>query len=413
LRSQRVVMITPHGDPLGRIGEPDIGGQCIYIRELSSALVAQGTRVLAFTRDRWDGKASREQIAPGAEVIRIRCGPKGFLPKEKIYPYLSEFAGCLSSYLDGSEVISSHFWDGGFVASVLQPTKQWIHTSHSLGKRKLASVPQADASQYTHRIATETEILKQCNAIIASTGLEKQDLVKLYRADKEKITVIPPGVDTNRFHQPSDKLAIKKRLGFSADPLVLALGRLDPRKGFDLYFRAAARAKEILGEESRVQFVLSAGVNRRDTYELKERDRLANLIQALSIGESVRWLPVMSADTLPLYYRAADLFVMPSRYELFGIVILEAMASGIPVLATKFGGPPEIVDAGENGELVDPTDINAFATAIADLIRDPKKRQAMGDAARRKIEASYCWDKLASRHQQIYARNLDIEDVST
>jgi glycosyltransferase involved in cell wall biosynthesis len=405
-------MITPHGDPLGRIGEPDVGGQCVYIRELSSALAALGTTVLAFTRDRSDGKPKREQMAPGADVIRIPCGPKGFLRKEDLLPYLSEFAETLSGYLGSNEIISSHFWDGGYVADLLDPSSEWIHTSHSLGKRKLASLHGADPSEYRERIAIETRILQRCDTVIASTSLEKHDLVELYGADEAKISVIPPGVDANYFHPPSDKQALKRKLGFSADPLVFTLGRLDPRKGFDLYFRAAARAKQILGEDSPVQFALSAGVNEHGTYELEERDRLTNLIETLSIAGSVHWLPILPPDTVALYYGAADLFVMPSRYELFGIVMLEAMASGVPVIATKFGGPPEVVANGENGQLVDPTDIDAFAAAMADLISNPKKRQRMGEEARRSIEDLYCWEKLAQRHHQLYVGKLDIEGIA-
>jgi len=126
LPSQTVVMITPHGDPMGKIGEPDVGGQCVYIRELSSALADQGTKVLAFTRDRSDGKPKREPIFPGADLIRIPCGPEGFLPKEKILPYLPEFANKMSTYLRGDEVISSHFWDGGYAAGLLKSTTTWI-----------------------------------------------------------------------------------------------------------------------------------------------------------------------------------------------------------------------------------------------------------------------------------------------
>lgn len=391
---------------MGKIGEPDVGGQCVYIRELSCALAAQGTEVLAVTRDRFDGKPEREEMAPGAELIRIPCGPKRFLPKEEIRPYLKEFATNLSGYLEGDEIISSHFWDGGYVAGLLGQTVRWVHTSHSLGKRKLASLPEADPAKYTERITTETEILERCDAIIASTSLEKLDLGEFYGADDAKIAVIPPGVDAHRFQPTRDKQDIKRKLGFSAVPLVFTLGRLDRRKGFDLYLRAAARAREILGGDNLVQFVLSAGADKDEPYELEERDRLAQLITQLSLEESVHWLPVVSQDTLPLYYRAADLFVMPSRYELFGIVMLEAMASGVPVIATKFGGPPDVIANGEDGQLVDPTDIDAFAEAIVDLISNSRKREKMGEAARQKIEERFRWEKLATRHQQIYNHDL-------
>ncbi|MCD6494858.1 glycosyltransferase [Candidatus Bipolaricaulota bacterium] len=400
---QTVVMITPHGDPLGRIGEPDVGGQCVYIRELSIALAAQGTQVLAFTRDRSDGKPKREQMAPGADVIRIQCGPRGFLPKEEILPHLGEFAAALSTYLSGNEIISSHFWDGGYVAGRLKKPEKWVHTSHSLGKRKLASLPDADPAQYKDRIAIETDILQRCNAIIASTGLEEQDLVDLYGTNEAKIAVIPPGVDANYFHPPSDKESLKKELGLSVDPVVFTLGRLDPRKGFDLYLRAAVQARHQLNHGSPVQFVLSAGTSNENGHEAKERERLQQLSKSLQLGDSFIWRPVLPKSDIPRYYGASDLFVMPSRYELFGIVMLEAMACGVPVIATKFGGPPEVIVDGQNGRLVDPTDIPSFAAAMAELLEDPGRRMRMGEIARETIESKYSWETLARRHLLLYA----------
>ena len=403
----QVVMITPHGDPLGRIGEPDIGGQCVYIRELAAQLAILGVRVRIFTRDRGEGKPVCESIVPGAEVIRIPCGPNGFLPKEKIRPYLDEFASGVQDRLHGEEVIHSHFWDGGYVAGLLGPRHIWVHTSHSLGKRKLASLPQADHNNYKGRIDIETKILQQCVSVIASTSLEQQDLVKLYGADEQKIEVIPPGVDADRFHPPEDRQALKEELGFSEGPLVYTMGRLDRRKGFDLYLRAAARVKEQLGGDSGVQFVLRAGANKE--HEIKERDCLKELLESLAIEDIVTWLPLLREEDVPRYYGAADLFVLPSRYELFGIVMLEAMACGVPVVATKFGGPPEVVSDGKNGRLIDPTDIESFATVITDLIRQPKQRQEMGKTARRNIEDSYCWETLAKRHQRLYAGKRESE----
>ncbi len=404
--SLQIAMITPHGDPLGRIGEPDIGGQCVYIRELATQLASLGLRISIFTRDRGKGKPAREPIAPGAEVIRIACGPPGFIPKEEIYPYLDEFAAGVQDHIHSEAVIHSHFWDGGYVAGLLKPRRMWIHTSHSLGKRKLASLPRENHEEYRNRIDIETEVLQRCDAVIASTSLEKQDLVKLYDADEQKITVIPPGVDTDRFHPPEDRQALKRSLGLSDGPLVFTLGRLDRRKGFDLYFRAAAQVMEQLGEGSDVQFVLSAGASEEHAREIAERDRLQELLDSLGIADSVIWLPILQEDDIPRYYGAADVFVLPSRYELFGIVMLEAMACGVPVVATKFGGPPEVITDGENGCLVDPTNIEALAMAIADLIRRPEQRKRMGKMARKTIEDSYSWLMLAKRHRQLYSARV-------
>jgi glycosyltransferase involved in cell wall biosynthesis len=395
-------MITPHGDPLGRIGEPEIGGQCVYIRELAAHLAALGIQVMAFTRDRGEGKPVRETIAPGAEVWRIACGPARFIPKEELLPYLDEFANGVNEHLNGQEILHSHFWDGGYVAQVLRQGNPWVHTFHSLGKRKVETLPQTERARYSERIDIETQIGEQCDRIVASSTLEQRDLTSLYGIAPKKIEVIPPGVDTTRFHPPKDKAAAKRQLGFSENPLVLSLGRLDERKGFDLFFKAAAHLLNNYKGPELPQFVLSAGTAENHPYEVAERARLQKLLSILGISEQVRWLNVLPQEELPRYYRAADVFVMPSRYELFGLVMLEAMACGVPVVATKFGGPAEVIQHGENGLLVDPNDIPALADAIAELLYDPKKRERMGKQARLRVEEAYSWRAVAQRHLELY-----------
>ena len=397
-----VAMLSPHGDPLGRIGEPDIGGQCVYLRELAASLAQKGVSVTTYTRDRADGKPQRETIAPGATVVRVPCGPKRFLAKEELGPHLEQFAEKVVAELHNGQIIHSHFWDGGRVSVFLREDRFWIHTSHSLGRRKMASLPEADPSQFQERIAVETHVIEGCDRVIASTTSEQKDLVTLYGANREKITVFPPGVDANRFRPPPDKNAVKKELGFTNAPLIFSLGRLDERKGFDLYFRAAAKVIHQLADRFEPQFVLSAGVVEDHPHEVAERDRLRKLVRSLDIEDAVRWLPVLSEAEVLLYYGAADVFVMPSRYELFGIVMLEAMASGVPVVATRFGGPPEVITDGETGLLVDPTDIAELAAAIVELVEDPERRRRMGAAARMHVERSYSWAHLAARHRALY-----------
>ena len=200
----KVVMLTPHGDPLGHIGEPEVGGQCVYIRELSTHLALLGLKVLVFTRDRGDGKPPVEPIAPGAELVRLPCGPRTFIPKESLLPYLGEFADRVRAFLKGDETLHSHFWDGGQVAQGLDWKGPWLHTSHSLGKRKLAAMPDADPAQYRDRIRIETQVCRKCDLITAATELERKDLEELYGVDPSKVVVIPPGVDTVRFRPPED-----------------------------------------------------------------------------------------------------------------------------------------------------------------------------------------------------------------
>ncbi len=393
--------MTPHGDPLGKIGEPDIGGQCVYVRELSARLAVLGAKVTALTRDRGNGKAHSEEISPGAKVIRIPCGPSGFIPKENLLPYLGEFAARARSYLGGAKVLHSHYWDGGYVAAMLRNGRFWVHTPHSLGKLKQASLPDKGRYRYAERIKIETEIYSECDRVIALTRKEKEDLTSLYGVPGEKIIVIPPGVDTHRFRPPGDKEKLKRLLGLPHKrPAVFSLGRLDERKGFDLYFHAAATViKKTRGHEP--IFVLSAGAGHPD--EEEERAKLERLIESLDIGKWVRWLKVLPEETLTLYYGAADVFVLPSRYEPFGIVMLEAMACGLPVVATVFGGPAEVIVNGVDGILVDPTDIDAMAEAILELLSDPEKRKSMGEKARARVVSRYSWTRVVREVWRVYA----------
>ncbi len=396
-------MLTPHGDPLGRIGEPDIGGQCIYVRELSARLATLGAGVVALTRDRGDGRAPEEPISPGAKVIRIPCGPPGFIPKEEMFPYLEEFAQRANPYLARTGVIHSHYWDGGYVAGFFRNGRLWVHTPHSLGKLKQASLPDEERYRYSERIEIETAVYAECDRIIALTEKERDELGSLYGVPREKITVIPPGVDVQRFRPIAEKRALKRKLGFPPDrPIVFSLGRLDERKGFDLFFRAAAEVIRA-GGQPRPLFVLSAGAGHPN--EREERTKLEGLIKELGIESSVIWLGILAEENLPLFYGAADVFVLPSRYEPFGIVLLEAMACGLPVVATVLGGPSKVITPGVDGLLVDPTDIEALSTAILELLANRKRRETMGRKARERVMAEFSWEKVAQRVWEVYSGN--------
>ncbi len=393
-------MLTPHGDPLGRIGEPEIGGQCVYIRDLAAHLAQAGVAVTAFTRDRGEGKPASEEICPGAVVRRLPVGPRSFVPKEELEPYLEAFADGVAQELGQDDVLHSHFWDGAFVADALKAGRRWLHTSHSLGKRKLAALPEAEHGPYAGRIRAETMAGDACDVLVASTRVERDDLVGLYGVDPCKIEVVPPGVDTARF-RPSDERSpgvLRRSFSLPEGPLAAALGRLDPRKGYDLFLRVA---QQLVADGEQFFFALSAGAA-DDPREAAEYGRLKELVEDLALGERFRWMDVLPQESLPDFYRAIDVFVMPSRYELFGIVMLEAMACGVPVVATKFGGPSEVMTHDHDGLLVDPTDLVAFGGALRALLSDPERRARMGSRARATVEQVYSWDASARRHRALY-----------
>lgn len=394
----RVVMLTPHGDPLGRIGEPEVGGQCVYVRELASHLSELGTEVTVFTRDRGEGRPANEIIAPAARLIRLPVGPSRFVAKEELEPWLPEFAAKVSSTLSGGEVIHSHFWDGAYVAARLERSGPWVHTSHSLGLRKLAALPSHDRAGYEGRLTTERQAARDSNCVVALTQVEAHDLIHLYGTPSERIRVIPPGVDTSRF-RPGDDEKGHGPVDAARLPVVATLGRLDERKGFDLLFRAAAA---LLGRGVEARFVISTGTG-ANVAERAEHERLTRIVEDLKLGDHLTWLDVLEPEATPAFYRQADVFVMPSRYELFGIVMLEAMACGVPVVATRFGGPAEVIRDGVDGLLVDPQDTEGLADAILRLLERPQDRVEMGLRARAAIEGRYSWAAAAWRHAGLYA----------
>ncbi len=394
-----VVMLTPHGDPLGAIGAPEVGGQCVYVRELSAHLADLGLKVVAFTRDRGEGKPPVESICSGAWVERVPVGPRRFVPKEEIGPFLSDFAGIVSQRLGTQTVIHSHFWDGAAVAQPLAEGRIWVHASHSLGKRKYAQATPEERVRHAERFVSEDRACHHSTWLVASTSVEREDLVSLYRAPKERIRIIPPGVDTDRFAPPEDRERCKAEFGLAPGvPTVGALGRLDPRKGFDLFMLCAER---LVRRGLDVQFLLSTGTG-SDASEVGERTRLEGLWNDLGLRDRLRWVDIVPQERLPRFYGALDVFVLPSRYELFGIVMLEAMACGVPVVATDNGGPAEVVRPGVDGLLVDVTDVDALADAVAVILKSPTAGRQMGTAARQRMVAGYSWSASAARHRELY-----------
>lgn len=392
-------MLTPHGDPLGRIGEPEAGGQCVYIRELAAHLASLGVEVTAYTRDRGEGKPIREVFRPGAEVVRVTAGPRRFVPKEEIGPFLGSFAASVEQQLTQDEVLHSHFWDGAVVADLISSGRTWVHASHSLGLRKYADASEEERRKHRERFEAEKLACQRSRWLVCSTSLEQQDLVQLYGASPEKTHVIPPGVDTARFAPPSSKRACRAQLGLPEEgAIVAALGRLDARKGFDLFLRAAG---ELTAAGVKAKFVLSTGVP-GDEREREEHARLMAVREECELEDALVWMGVLQENDLPAFYGAADVFVLPSRYELFGMVMIEAMACGVPVVATRFGGPAEVISHGVDGMLVDPRDTRSMAEEIRTLLEDPALRKAMGAAARARVERTYSWEASARRHLELY-----------
>jgi D-inositol-3-phosphate glycosyltransferase len=409
----RIAFFCPHSDPLARAGEPDAGGQCVYEAQVAMALATQGHEIRCFTRHYGD-KLEHEVIRDGAFIFRYPMGPPGFLRKEDMGPYLPEFTQRVIadqySWLERADCFHGHYWDGGGTAlgASMAFGTPLVFTSHSLGALKRDRVPETNPDgatfQYHIRIPAERRILQAADRVIALSEVERDALVDRYGTQTDKIHIVPGGVDIDAFTPTKNKAMLKAGLGIETDFLVFTVGRLDPRKGFFELIAAIPYVVEALRRSDKsVTFLLPGGPEHPSAEESAYKRIMETEAKARNVAGHIRWFPRLSDDELKIRYAAADVFVCPSPYEPFGLVLVEAFASGTPVVATPHGGPKEIVTSGVDGYLAEPTDPKAFAERIIDVLGvSDVCRAEMGHAALAKAKECYAWSAVARRIGEIY-----------
>lgn len=406
----RIAFCAPHSDPLAEPGEPDSGGQCVYEQRLSASLAGIEAPTRTYTR-RWGGKEPHRVIGEGAEVLRIDTGGPEFVPKEEMAPYIPGFIDEMwrrdGQWLEGVDVFHGHYWDGG-VAALYASTRTGrplVFTSHSLGREKRDRVPEDGTLRYHIRIPAEQRVMAAADRIIALSEMEKGVLERRYGVEPAKVAVVPGGVDTEAYRPTGDPESVRAELGMGAEErLVFTTGRLDARKGYDLLLGALPEARWRLEAEGvKARFLLPGGGEDLNESERAVRQRMEELIARHGLEDWVILFPHLSFDELLAYYTAADLYALPSPYEPFGLVAVEAFACGTPVLATCHGGPPEIVDEGVNGGLADPKDPEAFGAALADYLRDRDRLQEMGRQGLEKARSVFDWQAVARAVHEVYA----------
>lgn len=375
----RIAFFCPHSDPLAQPGEPDAGGQCVYEAQVAKALASEGHEVRCFTRQYGD-KLEHEVIQDRATVFRYPMGPPGFLRKEDMGPHLGEFTQQVlvdqHSWLERASIFHGHYWDGGAAAlgACIALGKPLIFTSHSLGALKIGRVPDTSTDgstfRYHIRIPAERRILHAADRVIALSDVERSALTDRYHIKPDKIDIVPGGVDTDAFTPTDDKAALKASIGIKTDFLIFTVGRLDPRKGFFELIAAIPYVVEALWQANKsVTFLLPGGPEHPSAEESAYKRIMQTEAAARDVTAHIQWFPRLSDDELKIRYAAADVFVCPSPYEPFGLVLVEAFASGTPVVATCHGGPKEIVTSEVDGYLAEPTDPKAFAGRIVDILQ--------------------------------------------
>ncbi len=345
-------------------------------------------------------------------MIHILAGPQVPLPPAGVENYLDEFADSVVRFAAAEgvryDLIHSHYWLSGLVAEQLRA--QWggtpiVQMFHTLGhmKNQIASDDSERAPQ--SRLDGEAHIVAVADRLIAATPAEERQLIDLYGADPAKIDIVPPGVDPQRFH-PLDKKEAKRRVGIPCgDFNILFAGRIEPLKGVDTLLRAMSILQERHPDAVKNTCVAIIGGDPWADDRDAEMARLQQLRSDLGIHDLVTFLGAKDQDILPYYYAAAEMVVMPSHYESFGMVALEAMATGTPVIASEVGGLAHLVQHGFNGYHVPSRDPEALAARILDLLQDPELRARLGQQAQQTAQ-EYGWDPIVRRMFTVYRKLL-------
>jgi D-inositol-3-phosphate glycosyltransferase len=398
----------------------------VYVRDLARELTRRGHRVDVYTRSQ-DPTVPRivsgnghsptldpshaEGVGRGGRVIHVPAGPEQPYSKHLVYDHLPEFVdGVLAqAEADGVryDVLHSHYWLSAVAARELR--QRWgtpiVHMFHTLGKMKNAVAQRAEERETSRRIEVEGEIMHFADALVAATPVEEEQLVRLYDADPSRIHVISPGVDVERFY-PIPPAHAKEHVGLCPERnTILFVGRIEPLKGIDNLLRAIAI---VVGKRPGLREGLCVPIVGGDPDCVRRDDEMARLQvlrEELGIGDVVTFLGARDQDSLPYCYSAAEMVVMPSDYESFGMVALEAMACGTPVIASDVGGLSYLVRHGRTGYRVPARDPRALADKITRLLTDEGLRRRIGQRAVCWAE-SYAWPRIADRIEALYRAEI-------
>ena len=400
----RIAAFSVHTSPLAQPGSGDGGGMNVYISSLAGALASAGVGYDIFTR-RIAHEPDVIDVAHGVRVIHLDAGPKGPIAKNSLPRLFDELTDAADLWITTSgveyQVLHAHYWVSGVIAHRLKHRLDLplVTTFHTLGLVKAAAGIHDDA---TERVAAERGVIACSDLILASTPDERRDLVEHYDADPQRVEIVAPGVDHRVFrpcddapNRPCERAADRARLGIApAAKCVLFAGRIQPLKGADIAVEAVAS----LGAAD-VELVIVGDPSGSDG--LSERRKLEALVASPGLGARVRFVGAVAHDDLAAYYRAADVCIVPSRTESFGLVALEAASCGTPVVASAVGGLRGIVDDGTTGLLIESRDPFEYGAALAKLLGDPALAATMGAQAVARSRR-FSWDMTAARLRRLY-----------
>jgi glycosyltransferase involved in cell wall biosynthesis len=393
----RIAMVSEHASPLAAIGSVDAGGQNVHVDSLARALARAGHEVTVHTRRDSPDLPATVRTADGVTVEHLDAGPARPLPKDDLLPYVGEMSAALAARFSAEQpdVVHAHFWMSGLAA--LAATRDLdvpvVQTFHALGATKRRFQGRQDTSPPV-RIRMERALARDVHRVLATSTDEVSELLRI-GAVRSRIAVVPSGVDTEQFSPDGPKAEKGDR------PRILCVGRLVPRKGFDTVIRA-------LGAVPDAELVIAGGPAADDLPADGEAQRLLRLAERFGVADRVRLVGAVPRPDLPALFRSADLVVCTPWYEPFGIVPLEAMACGVPVVASAVGGFLDTVVDGATGTLVPPRRPDRLAAAMRKLLAEPFWREAYGTAGVDRARSRYSWDRIAAGTLAVYADVLGV-----
>ncbi len=392
---RRVAVFSMHTSPLAQPGAGDGGGMNVYVRALASALAEAGVECDVYTRAEQVGQPAIIKVAPGFHVLHVDAGPRRAVPKHALHVLVDPFVDRATTLLQAREpvdVLHANYWLSGAVAHRLKHALDlpMVATFHTLARVKADAGIDDDPE---HRTKVEHEVIACADLMLASTEDERRQLATLYDAVDERVEVVPPGVD-HRIFQPGDRSRAKQRLGVADRRVLLFVGRIQPLKGADLAVQCLATL-----DDPKVTLLVVGGPSGPDGDD--ELERVQTLARSLGVGDRVRWIPPQPHRRLADYYRAADVCIVPSHAESFGLVALEAAACGTPVVAASVGGLCSLVDDARTGFLVEGRDPADYAAPVAMLLDDELLATEMGATASAQSRR-YSWSITAARLRRLY-----------
>ena len=390
---RRVAMLSVHTSPLDPPGGGDAGGMNVYIVETARRLAERGTEVEIFTRATNSEQPAVAELAPGVLVRHVHAGPYEGLAKNDLPAQLCAFtAGVLrtEAFHDPGwyDLVHSHYWLSGQVGWLVRD--RWgvplVHSAHTLAKVKNTLLAEGDVPEPQARVIGEEQVVAEADRLVASTEEEARQLVELYDADPAVVRTVAPGVDLDTFTPGLARAGPAPSSACPTVPTLLFVGRIQPLKAPDVLLRAAAKLHQP------VQVVVVGGPSGSGLVAPHSLDDLA---RELGLGDAVRFVPPSDRDTVAAYYRAADLTVVPSYTESFGLVALESQACGTPVVAAAVGGLTTAVADGTSGVLVDGHDPDQWAKMIGELLDSPRELARLARHTRAHAE-QFSWQRTTT-----------------